>query len=217
MSGIIGQQGSRSGMMGYVTGQWKLCNYTSLQSFGNAVFSFTPSNSDMGKGRFLKYRVLLSGIQNNSGAEAELRLTWSCTTGATAGYVAGGYYGGRWAMGASGAFTSASDSDGIDMRICYLNASSSAHGHSQSIIEMDNLGVSTPAGSSSTYNSGICFSTGRVHSTSSSMYGGVTSMVVNNNGPTLSSANHGEFSCISISVSAGTLDEGAVRLYGLVI
>ena len=214
MTGLVGYAGSKSGTIGYVRNEWKLCNAKNLDGHGDATFTWTVSNG-IKMNTFLRYKIILSGIQNHTGSEAELRFRWSCTIGVSGGYSSGGYHGGRWTMGHGGSFTSASDSDEGDMRVCFMNASSSDHGHSHSDIIIENLGVSA-AGSGSTYNGAIAQSVGRVHSTSASYYGVVYAGEVNNNGPALASANGGELTALTIGLSAGNFDKGYARLYGFI-
>ena len=104
------------------------------------------------------------------------------------------------------------------MRVCMLNGSSDAHGHSQSEINIENLGFSADGNVSggSHYIGAFATSIGYIHTTTTGAYAPVTSGTVNNNGPALASANGGELTAMTVSLSAGNFDKGYARLYGFV-
>ena len=217
MSGIINSAGSKNGLIGYVKNEWKLCNETNLNGFGASVLNWTVSNGIKLK-TFLRYKIILSGIQNHTGSQAALQFTWSCTSGATTGYASGGYHGGRWTHGHTAGFTSAAESDANYMRVCMLNASSDVHGHSQSEINIENLGVSADGSLSghSRYIGAFATSIGYVHTTTTGAYAPVVSGNVNNHNATLSTADGGEITAMTVSLGAGNFDKGYARLYGFV-
>ena len=217
MSGIINSAGSKSGVIDFISKEWKhlyRSNLTSSEDGGSSVVSWHASHG-LRNGVFTFYKLIGTGIQGNDSQVRELGLRWSCVSGSTAGYSTNGYYGGRWAQHHDGSFISAQLTNAAAGRVAYLNAPDQVWGVTGMEILLSNPGVGDPTGGT-TQTGAICHTVGYVSSTSSAGHGGVTAYIMNNNTSASTTGSNGEISAISLTVNSGTFAKGTVDIYGLV-
>jgi len=217
MSGIIGGAGSKSGVIGYISNEWKLLYTADLQSSADGGANIINFNSSHGmkNGIFMQYKLEGAGLQSSSATSGELGIRWSSVFGQTTGYAVNGYYGGRWSRNHSSAFFDGGDTNRDRGRVCYMNAANQNYGLQAINIVLSNPGVSDPtAGAIQT--SAICQTIGYVSHLSDGGYGGVEAYIINNNGNTHTTADNGELTAISLTTENGNWNKGTLRFYGLV-
>ena len=217
MSGIIGHSGSKSGLIGLVSDQWKLLETRDLtnESGNNGLIHFTTA-SCLTPNTFLKYRMYATGLRISSGSEAELRLRWSCVAGATVGDNNSNYFGARWSKHSSSSAGVGNDIDNAqqDMRVCYMN-DNSGDGVQTMVIETENVGVSDVDGNSQKYGF-MSYILGYVAFTSTTGYGPCISGAISTHANCKATASGGELTCITLCNSENAFTHGTIRLYGLV-
>ena len=220
MSGILGQMGSKSGILGAVSKEYKLIYSADCRSGfdgGGANIDFNASNG-LAKGMYTHFKILGEGVQNHNGTACALGIRWSCVTGATTGYAVQGYYGTRWAghHGDGTTLTKAAESNGNHGRVCYMNAPGTTYGLNGLEIMLTNPG-NADGTSGSNQTSAHCRSTGYVHSTSSNGHGGCVALLMNNNTTNAtSSSSNGQISAITLHITSGNFAKGTINLFGLV-
>ena len=218
MSGIVGQQGCKSGRIGLFSGEWKLLHMIDM-SVGTAVnnHSFYVGKG-MQKGTFLRYRMDVSSPKAGADSgDQELWFRWSTVEGVTTGYAALGYYGAIYGHNhAAGTLAIHTEANNTQHRIGYLTNPNDNSNVTYCTVEMDNHGVSNhnQNGTNVTYSAN-CITHGQVVGTTTGRYGSTYCSAHNNNtGSTGSEGSGGEITAMTIGAT-DTWISGHARLYGL--